>query len=41
MLFQAYSAFNGTVWREEEDGMPLLLKEIAVVHASVAQPLLV
>ncbi len=33
--FKAYSAFNGTVWREEEDGMPLLLKEIAVVHASV------
>ncbi len=33
--FQTYSTFNGTVWREEEDGMPLLLKEIAVVQASV------
>ena len=33
--FQTYSAFNGTVWREEEDCMPLLLKEIAVVQASV------
>lgn len=33
--FMAYTAFNGTVWREEEDGMPLLLKEIAVVHTSV------
>lgn len=33
--FQAYSDLNGTVWREEEDGMPLLLKEMAVVQASV------
>jgi len=33
--FLAYSAFNHTVWTEQEDGMPLLLKEIAVVHASV------
>jgi len=33
--FKTYTAFNGTVWRQEEDGMPLLLKEIAVVHASV------
>ncbi len=33
--FAKWLAFNGTVWQEEEDGMPLLLKEIAVVHASV------
>ncbi len=33
--FQTYTAFNGTVWLEEEDGLPLLLKEMAVVQASV------
>lgn len=33
--FQTYRKFNRTVWRDEEDGMPLLLKEIAVVQASV------
>ena len=33
--FMAYSAFNRTVWRDTEDGFPLLLKEMAVVQASV------
>jgi len=33
--FLNYRLFNHTVWQEEEDGMPLLLKEMAVVHASV------
>ncbi len=33
--FLNYKLFNHTVWQEEEDGMPLLLKEMAVVHASV------
>ena len=33
--FVAYTGFNRTVWTEQEDGMPLLLKEIAVVQASV------
>ncbi|MDA0788012.1 MAG: carboxymuconolactone decarboxylase family protein [Proteobacteria bacterium] len=33
--FMAYTAFNGTVWRDEPDGFPLLQKEMAVVHASV------
>ncbi|MDP6136831.1 MAG: carboxymuconolactone decarboxylase family protein [Arenicellales bacterium] len=33
--FMAYSAFNGTVWRDQEDGFPLPLKEMAVVQASV------
>ena len=33
--FAKWLAFNGTVWEEEEDGMPLLLKEMAVVHGSV------
>lgn len=33
--FEKYSAFNGTVWRETDDGFPLPLKEIAVVQASV------
>lgn len=33
--FLKWAAFNGTVWEEEEDGMPLLLKEMAVVQASV------
>ena len=33
--FPKYILFNRTVWQEEADGMPLLLKEMAVVHASV------
>ena len=33
--FVAYTGFNRTVWTEIEGGMPLLLKEIAVVQASV------
>lgn len=33
--FVAYTNFNRTIWTEEEDGMPLFLKEIAVVHTSV------
>ena len=33
--FLNYRLFNHTVWQEEEDGMPLLLKEMAVVNASV------
>ena len=33
--FLNYRLFNHTVWQEEEDGMPLRLKEMAVVHASV------
>lgn len=33
--FLKWATFNGTIWQEEEDGMPLLLKEMAVVHASV------
>ena len=33
--FAKYVAFNHSVWQEEADGMPLLLKEMAVVHASV------
>lgn len=33
--FKAYSAFNGTVWRDTEGGFPLPLKEMAVVQASV------
>ena len=35
MSFKAYAGFNGTVWAETEDGFPLLLKEMAVVQASV------
>ena len=34
-IFVTYTSFNRTVWTHQEDGMPLLLKEIAVVHASV------
>ena len=33
--FLKYILFNRTVWQEEADGMPLLLKEMAVIHASV------
>ena len=33
--FKAYTAFNRTIWEEEEGGFPMLLKEIAVVQASV------
>jgi alkylhydroperoxidase family enzyme len=33
--FKAYAAFNRTVWNDSEDGFPLLLKEMAVVQASV------
>lgn len=33
--FLKWASFNGTIWEEEEDGMPLLLKEMAVVYASV------
>ena len=33
--FMKWATFNGTIWQEEEDGMPLVLKEMAVVHASV------
>ena len=33
--FAKWLAFNGTVWEEEKDGMPLLLKEMAVAHAGV------
>ena len=33
--FVNYVKFNHTVWLEEADDMPLLLKEMAVVHASV------
>ena len=33
--FVAYTSFNRTVWTESEGGMPLLLKELAVVQASV------
>ena len=33
--FVAYTSFNRTVWTESEGGMPLLLKELAVVQASI------
>ena len=33
--FLKWTTISGSVWQEEEDGMPLLLKEMAVVHASV------
>jgi alkylhydroperoxidase family enzyme len=33
--FRAYATFNRTVWQETEGGFPLLLKELAVVQASV------
>jgi 4-carboxymuconolactone decarboxylase len=33
--FVAYTKFNRTVWVEEDGGMPLLLKELAVVQTSV------
>jgi alkylhydroperoxidase family enzyme len=33
--FVAYTKFNRTVWSEQEDGMPLFLKELAVVQTSV------
>ncbi|HBK19597.1 MAG TPA: hypothetical protein DDZ38_13225 [Gammaproteobacteria bacterium] len=33
--FVSYTVFNRVVWTEQEDGMPLLLKELAVVQASV------
>lgn len=33
--FVSYTTFNRTVWTEHEGGMPLLLKEIAVVQVSV------
>ena len=33
--FKAYTAFNRTIWEEDDDGFPLLLKEMAVVQASV------
>ena len=33
--FLTYTPFNRTVWTENEEGMPLLLKELAVVHTGV------
>ena len=33
--FVTYTAFNRTVWTDQEGGMPLLLKELAVVHTGV------
>ena len=33
--FVSYTTFNRTVWTEHEGGMPLLLKEIAVVQVAV------
>lgn len=33
-VFKSWLAFNGTCWHRDADGMPPLLKEMAVVHAS-------
>ncbi len=32
---EGWMRFGGTIWKEEEGGMPMLLKEMAVVHTSV------
>ena len=34
-VFQPWLRFNGTCWHRDPDGMAPLLKELAVVHASV------
>ena len=34
-VFEKWRLFNGTAWKGEPDEMPKVLKEIAVVHASV------
>jgi hypothetical protein len=33
--FAKWATCNGSIWEEEEDGFPMLLKEMAVVQASV------
>lgn len=34
-VFKPWLDFNGTCWHRDEGGMPPILKEMAVVHASV------